>query len=308
MEGLPALAGVLEAGHEVAAVFTLADEQLGARSGPVDYGPLCERHGVPLHRIRNVNDEAAVALLAECALDYLFVIGWSQIVRPAAMATIRRGLIGAHASLLPHHRGSAPINWAVINGETSTGNTLIWLAEGVDAGDIIDQREFPIRPHDTCATLYERVAETNREMILELWPRLLQGAPPRRPQPPTDEPILARRRPEHGRIDWSQPARRIYDFVRALTRPYPGAFTELAGSRWSVWDAACLPDGVHGLRTEAGPGRILGPVHSPSAAASGLCVAAGEGAIVLLELQDADGRVLRGHELSSRDWAGQIFV
>src|SRR5438093_436529 len=106
------------------------------------------------------------------------------------------------------------------------------LAEAVAESAIIEQTASCITHYDTCASLYERVAASNRDMLLRVVPRLLAGERPGRLQPAGDEPLLPRRRPADGRIDWGQPARAIYDFIRALTRPYPGAFSWLAGRRW----------------------------------------------------------------------------
>src|SRR6185436_8787068 len=168
--------------------------------------PVCTRHGVPLHYIDNINSPDAMKVLAMLRPEVVFVIGWHQIVRPDALALASTGMIGAHASLLPHNRGSAPINWAIINGEKETGNSLIWLAPDVDAGDIIDQMAFPISDSDTCATLYRQVARTNKEMLLRQLPKLMRGERPGSPQIITDEPVLRRRRPADGLIDWSSPA------------------------------------------------------------------------------------------------------
>jgi methionyl-tRNA formyltransferase len=303
-EGFPALEALLERGTRVEAVLTLAPEQLAKRSGAVDYAPLAGRFGVPLHRVAKLNHPASAALLVGLSLDVAFVLGWSEIIHPPALTSCRLGMIGAHASLLPHNRGSAPINWALIRGETHWGNTLQWLADSVDAGDIIDQVAFPISDYDTCATLYEKVAASNRDMVLRLIPRLLAGERPGRPQPVSDDPILPRRRPEHGRIDWSQDARAVYNFIRALTRPYPGAFALLDGRRWRVWQAALFPGAAP---AGAAPGEVLGPVVSPSPDACGLAVACGRGVVILLELEDDDARVLRGPELSSQPWSGKVF-
>jgi methionyl-tRNA formyltransferase len=304
-EGLPAFEAVLEAGQRVHCAVTLTDGELAGRSGAADYGPACAAFDVPLRRIRNVNDEESIEFLREADLDILFVIGWSQIVRRPAMRTIRIGLIGAHASRLPHNRGSAPINWALIGGETEAGNTLIWLAEDVDGGDIIDTRAFPITVFDTCASLYEQVASSNREMILDLWPRLLRREFPRSPQPASDQPILPRRRPADGLLDWKLTNVEIYDKIRALTRPYPGAFTWLDGHKWMVWSASLLPAAV---RAEALPGQVVGSVSSPEPAACGLLVATGEGLLVALELEGPDGSVLRGPELAQCPLQGGIFT
>jgi methionyl-tRNA formyltransferase len=302
-EGRPALAGLLDAGAPLVAAITLKPELAAFRSGADDYRALCERSGLPLYEVANINDETSLQLLRELALDVVFVIGWSQILKPATLQSARIGMIGAHASLLPHNRGSAPVNWALIKGEQMTGNSLMWLAEGVDAGDLIDQTAFCISPYDTCATLYDRVAESNRDMLLRVLPRLLAGERPGAAQRHTNEPVLPRRRPSDGRVDWSQDGVTTYNFMRALTRPYPGAFSWLDKKRWTIWQAALLPGPIAGT-----PGEILGPVVCPDEAACGQVVACGAGAIVLLELQADDGEVLRGRRLSEQPWTGRVWT
>ena len=213
---------------------------------------------------------------------------------------------GLVASLLPHNRGSAPINWAIINGERSTGNTLIWLAASVDEGNIIAQREFTINAYDTCASLYDRVAETNRDMLLEVVPRLLAGETPGYPQHSTNEPVLARRRPKDGLVNWAQSGGEIYNFIRALTRPYPGAFSFLEGRRWTIWDAAVLPDCSSAAPMDAG--EIVGPVVSPVEKACGQVVSCGRGTVIVLSVQDDNGRLIHGRELSEQSWQGKRWA
>lgn len=305
MEGIPALQALLSQGIHLEGVITLNEEAIAKRSGLGDYASVVHDYRVPLHKVRSINDEESIALLKQMSLDLAFVIGWSQILRPETLATARIGMIGAHASLLPHNRGSAPINWAVIRGEKTTGNSLIWLSDSVDEGQIIDQVEFPITMYDTCATLYRRVAESNRQMILRALPRLFAGERIGWPQPHTDEPILPRRRPADGLIDWTVDARAVYDFVRALARPYPGAFSWLDGKRWLIWNCALLPQvSLRGLR----PGEIIGPVFCPEQSACGQMVACGEGAVVLSELEGPTGEILGGSALSDQCWKGKIWA
>jgi methionyl-tRNA formyltransferase len=306
-EGIPALDALLAAGAPVLAVLTLRPDLRAKRSGGGDYGPVCARYAIPLHEIANINDPDAQALLAELAPDVVFVIGWHQIVKPATLRLARIGMIGAHASLLPHNRGSAPINWAILRGEPETGNSLIWLAEDVDAGDVIAQTPFPITPYDTCATLYARVAESNRDMLIAVLPRLLAGERPCQPQIPTSEPVLPRRRPADGNVDWACPNRVVYDFVRGLTRPYPGAFSRLEGRQWRIWQAALLPAPPPDTPPPP-PGAVLGRVVSPVADACGQLVACGQGAVVLLEIEGEDGAVLRGRALSEQHWTGKRWT
>jgi methionyl-tRNA formyltransferase len=150
------------------------------------------------------------------------------------------------------------------------------------------------------------VAESNRDMLLRALPRLLAGDRLGVPQRHTNEPVLPRRRPSDGLVDWSGDSVTTYNFVRALTRPYPGAFSWLDKKRWTVWQAALLPGGgpIAGTR----PGEILGPVVCPDEAACGQVVSCGAGAIVLLELQADDGEVLRGRRLSEQPWKGRVWA
>jgi methionyl-tRNA formyltransferase len=304
-EGLPALESLLSAGIGVEAVLTLAEPQLAKRSGACSYDELCQRFGVPLHKIQHVNDPGSVALLRSLSLDVVFVIGWSQIVGREVLETARLGMVGAHAGLLPHNRGSAPVNWSIIRGERETGNTLMWLSEEVDRGVIIDQTAFPVTPYDTCATVYDKVTESNRDMILRLVAKLASGERPGRPQPATDEPLLPRRRPADGAIDWKRTSKQVYDFIRALTRPYPGAFSFLDGRQWLIWDAALLPG-----KPYAGtkPGCVVGPlVHPQPSHACGQVIACGEGAIGVMEIESPEGGILRGSGLSEQPWTGKIW-
>ncbi len=302
-EGLPAFRAVLENGVRIDAFITLVAEQAEKRSGSASYDDICSAFGVPVYRVRNINDPEAVDLLRSLKPDVAFVIGWTQIVRKAALSSARVGMIGAHASLLPHNRGRAPVNWALIRGEKETGNTLFWLSEGTDEGDVLYQTAFPITPYDTCDTLYRKVADSNREMILQAVQALASGDVPRRPQARNEEKTLPGRKPEDGLIDWTSTAEHVYNFIRALTRPYPGAFTFLDGERYLVWSAALFPlSNVIGT-----PGEVLGPVLSPEICACGQFVACGNGGIVLLELEDMRGNRFRGQELSNMQWKGKVF-
>jgi methionyl-tRNA formyltransferase len=304
VEGILALQSVLESGLRVEAILTLCKDRAALRSGSVDYGDLSRAYAVPLYEIANINDDDARDLLRRLALDIVFVIGWSQIVRPEVLSLARIGMVGAHASLLPRNRGRAPINWALIHGERLTGNSLIWLAESVDEGDIIAQTEIPITPYDSCRTLYEKVAESNIAMISDFLKRIGSGDRPGRPQNITNEPNLPGRRPEDGLLDWAGPAGDVYNFIRAVTRPYPGAFSFLDGRRWRIWESAVLPLSASHA---AAPGTVLGPVWSTVPSACGLAVACGEGMVTLLEIEDDEGTAILGNALSELRWTRKTW-
>jgi methionyl-tRNA formyltransferase len=303
-EGLLPLRSLLEQGVAIEGAITLTPAAAAQRSGAADYSGLCREFGVPLFEIEDINGEDGLAALRTLHLDLAFVIGWTQLVRPAARAQVRWGVIGAHASLLPRNRGRAPVNWALIRGERETGNTLLWLDDAVDGGEIIDQTVIPITAYDTCATVYARVAESTRDMVLKALPGLMRGARLGAPQPPAAEPLLPRRRPGDGLVDWSLSQAEVYDFVRALTRPYPGAFGWLDGRRWTLWHCASIA--TTGRRAGK-PGAVIGPVVSPVPHACGQLVQCGQGMVVLLEVESEDGQVLKGQELSDRLWTGRCW-
>jgi methionyl-tRNA formyltransferase len=302
-EGVDALRALVANGVNIVAVITLEDDLLARRSGAADFASIAAEFAIPLHRVRNVNAPDGVAVLKALDLDLLFVIGWSQVLSGPALASARLGVIGAHASLLPRNRGSAPVNWALIKGESLGGNTLIWLDESLDGGAIAAQGSFPITVFDDCATVYAKVSQLNTRMIVDFVHQLERGEARREPQPSTSEPELPRRRPEHGIIDWRWGAKRVYDFVRGQTRPYPGAFGHCGGRKFIVWTASLIP-----LKLTVKPGQVLGPVTSPVPQACGIAVGTGYGgAIVIHELEDEMGHVLCGRELAQFPLSAQFW-
>ncbi len=305
LEGLYALESLIERSIPIAAVITLNEVESTKRSGAVSYDNVCERANIPLHRIRHINDSESIELLTCLNPDLVVVLGWSQIISPEALAKARMGFVGAHASYLPHNRGSAPVNWSIIRGEEQGGNTLMWLAEGVDEGKIADQVTFAITSHDTCATVYQKVAAANQDMILRLILKLQAGERPARPQPETREPLLPRRRPKDGIVNWNGTAKQVYDFVRALTRPYPGAFSYLGGKRFTIWNASLLPGRPY---PEAKSGEVIGTTTDVEPCAGcGLVVACGEGAVALLEIEDEDGVLLSGKAFYKTNLADKVW-
>lgn len=297
-EGIPALEAVCAAEHDVVGMLTLRQSKADKRCGSGCYAAICEQHDVPLFEIDHVNDPEVVAELRSWNCDLLVVLGWGQILNAQVLSAARIGAVGAHASLLPHNRGSAPVNWAIIKGEQVTGNSLMWLSEGVDTGELIDQRAFEITPFDTCASIYDKVAESNRDMLLDLCLKLQAGERPGRPQRSTNEDLLPRRRPQDGQIHWNDSTANIYNMIRALARPYPGAFADVGGQRFIIWQAARLPI----QQRIAFPGTVLGPVYSPDPAACGQLIATADGAILLTEVEDRSGCILTGHQLSETKW------
>lgn len=274
------LKALLDTGVRIDAVYTMPPERADRIAGFRSFEDICAKHGVPLHHESDVNQESVANHLEALDPDIGFVIGWPRIIQPRLLNLPRNRCVGFHSSLLPKYRGSAPVNWGLIEGATEWGGTLMHLGEGVDTGDIIGFRRFPVSPDETCADVYDKVTEAAVELIREYVPRLADGSAPRVPQDEAQATIRPRRRPHDGLIQWTKPAGELHDWVRALTHPYPGAFTFLPdGRRLFVWKAE-LPAGALAHESTGQPGRILG--HVPY---EGVSVQTGQGALLLRRVQ-----------------------
>lgn len=170
--------------------------------------------------------------------DAFLVAGWYHMIpknwRELAPA------YGLHASLLPDYSGGAPLVWAMINGETKTGITCFQMDDGVDSGPIVGQREENIMPDDTISTLYARIEQQGLTLLHEVLPAIATGALDLRVQDESRRRVMPQRSPEDGRIDWNQDAEAIIRFIRAQTRPYPGAFTTLYRRDFHIWAATLV--------------------------------------------------------------------
>ena len=169
--------------------------------------------------------------------DLILALGWYYNVPKRARDFGPLGCLGIHASLLPKYRGGAPIPWAIINGEKETGVTLFHLVDDIDAGDIVAQGRFPIEEHDTCATVYEKAEMASVRILRECLPKIAAGRAQRIRQDHRQATVFPQRKPEDGLIDWSLTEKRIRDFIRAQTHPYPGAFFYAGDKKIVVWDA-----------------------------------------------------------------------
>ena len=198
---------------------------------------LARSHGVPAHDAAALGRERCRAALASLELDYIIAIKWRTMLPRSIVETARGGLIVFHASMLPRYRGFAPVNWPLINGERETGVSMFYAAEEMDAGDIIEQRARKISDEDDAGTLDAWLNETVETMLEENLPKLADGTASRVPQDHAQATYAIWRGPEDGRIDWSQPTRTIFNLIRGLTSPYPGAFSMLEGRKLVIWSA-----------------------------------------------------------------------
>ncbi len=273
--GRDCLEAAAEAGAEIVGIVTLPGPIDPNRSGQCSFDETAERVGAELVEARDVNSEETVAAVRALDPELIFVVGWSQLVREPLIALAREGVFGMHPTLLPRHRGRAPIPWAILTGLARTGVTLFEIVDATaDSGSIVGQVAVEIAPDETATTLFERIAAAHVELTREFVPLLLRRAAPRFPQDPSRASTWHKRTPADGIIDWETRAPYLYDWVRAQTRPYPGAFTFLGDEKLIVWAARPVE-----LDQDAPAGTVVGM------GVEGPVVACGEGGLVLEEIQ-----------------------
>lgn len=234
---------------------------------------------------RSMSDTGLLEAVAAWGGEAFLVAGWYHMV-PKTWRDLAPAY-GLHASLLPDYSGGAPLVWAMINGEAKTGITLFQMDGGVDTGPIVNQATELIRADDTIATLYARIEERGLELLAETIPQLADGSVILRPQPTEGRRVMPQRSPEDGRIDWAADAKSLERFVRAQTRPYPGAFSKLNGNVLTIWAAHSA--------THEGPDLPSGSIVERSGALAVIC---GEGVLLLDEI-DIGGRVFEGDRVAS---------
>jgi len=221
--------------------------------------------------------------------DFLFSFYYRLMLGAALLAIPRRGAFNMHGSLLPKYRGRVPVNWAIIHGETETGATLHEMMEKPDAGRIVDQEAVAILPDEPAVDVFGKVTAAAERVLRRSLPKLVDGSAVLRAQDLSQGGYYGGRRPEDGRIDWRAPAKRVHDLVRALAPPYPGAFTEVEGTRLRV------------LRTRRGAQKSGARAAAFLYAEGGRCYAAcADGEILELLDVELDGRPLSAQEFANR--------
>ena len=286
--GYACLDELFSLGANVTAVVTHRDDPREA----VWFRSVAERArsaGVPVLEPASVNSPEVIDEIARLAPDMILSFYFREILSRDILALPSQGALNLHGSLLPRYRGRCPVNWVLVHGETETGVTLHHMELRPDTGDIVAQRAVPIADEDTALTLNRKLGEAARALLRETFPRLVAGTAPRIPQDHTRASYFGGRRPEDGRIVWAQTAGQLYNLVRAVTHPYPGAFTSWRGQQLFVWSARAL-DEVSG----GAPGQVV------AVSSKGILVAAGVGALVLTQVQLAGADEEPAREFAAR--------
>lgn len=290
------LEALVRAGHQVAGAFSQPDKPVGRHQNKLQPTPVKEcaqAHGIPVYQPEKLRDGTALALLRELDPELIVAAAYGRILPDDILALPPKGCINVHSSLLPKYRGSAPINWAILNGDSETGVTIQEMVHDLDAGDVILQRATPIGAGENAADLYDRLALMGGEALVEAVARIEAGTAARTPQDhskATQAPMLSR---ALSPIDWTRPAQAVHDQVRGLY-PWPAASTDvISGDTVKIYRS-----GLPGKPASAFPGVIV------SADKQGIDIACGDGRVLrILELQAPGGKrmsaadYLRGHPI-----------
>lgn len=290
------LEALVRAGHQVAGVFSQPDKPVGRHQNKLRPTPVKEcaqAHGIPVCQPEKLRDGTALALLRELDPELIVAAAYGRILPDDILALPPKGCINVHSSLLPKYRGSAPINWAILNGDSETGVTIQKMVRDLDAGDIILQRATPVGADEDAAALYDRLALMGGELLTEAVAQIEAGTASYTPQDhaqATQAPMLSR---ALSPIDWTRPAQAVHDQVRGLY-PWPAASTDvISGDTVKIYRS-----GLPGKPASAFPGVIV------SADKQGIDIACGDGRVLrILELQAPGGKrmsaadYLRGHPI-----------
>lgn len=237
--GYVCLEELISADVEVLCLFTHPDdpgEEIWFRTPRL----LAEKRAIPVYEPPSLRDESWLKLLNDLAPDFIFSFYYRNLLPKEVLHTAKKEALNLHGSLLPRFRGRCPVNWVLVEGEEVTGVTLHVMEVKPDAGDIVAQKAVAITFEDTAHSLFLKMVVAARDLMRETLPTLKDGTYTRTPQTGPSS-YFGGRRPEDGHIDWQQDAKRIYNLIRAVTHPYPGAYTSMGGKKLYIWQATPAP-------------------------------------------------------------------
>ena len=240
---VPTLERIVDAGHRVSAVFTQPDRPKG-RGGQLSASPVKEaalRLGLPVHQPERIRHADVVEQLKQLNPDAMIVVGYGQIIPQSIIDIPKRGIINVHASLLPKYRGAAPIQWAVANGETSTGVTIMRIDAGLDTGDMLAKWETEIGSEENALELGIRLSDAGAKLLVDT----LRDNPTPVKQDPNQATLAPILKKEDGQIDWNWPAEKIFNRMRGFL-PWPGAYSYFRGQMFHIWKSRVSGEALQG--------------------------------------------------------------
>jgi UDP-4-amino-4-deoxy-L-arabinose formyltransferase/UDP-glucuronic acid dehydrogenase (UDP-4-keto-hexauronic acid decarboxylating) len=283
--GCAGIRALRRCGFDIQAIFTYTDdpqETIWFES----VADLALEFNIPVYAPDSINHPLWMEKIRALQPDFLFSFYYRDIIRQPVLDIPTRGCFNLHGSLLPKYRGRAPVNWVLVNGEQETGVTLHYMTEKADAGDIVCQRRVAISNDDTAIELNRKIVQAAGEMLDTYLPLLQAGKAPRQPQNHSEATYFGRRRPADGEIDWQKSSWEIHNLIRAVTRPYPGAFTYRGQTRLTLWKASSIDN----PSVEKPAGTVL--------STNPLVIACGQGALEVRVAQAGAGLDVRGAQLA----------
>lgn len=284
--GCAGIEALLNSGFDIAAVFTHADDPK-ENAFYASVAQLCANKGIPVHAPEDANHPLWIERIAKLDPEYIFSFYYRNLLSEPLLALAKKGAFNLHGSLLPRYRGRAPANWVLVNGETETGVTLHRMVKRADAGAIVAQQRVAIERSDTGLTLHAKLRTAASDLLRDTLPNMLQRKITETPQDESKATVFGRRTPADGKLVWAKPAEELFNLVRAVTRPYPGAFCAVGEHKLIVWSAEV----VKGNEGQA-PGRVI--------SVDPLRIACGQDSLVINAGQRNDnGLYLSGPQLAN---------
>ena len=286
---VPSLEALLAGGYKVVGVITQPDRPQGRKRilTPTPVKEAALRHGLPVLQPQKMRAPEAVEELAALRPDLIVTAAYGQILPKAVLDLPKFGCLNVHGSLLPTYRGGAPIQRSIINGEKETGVTLMYMAEGLDTGDMIEKVVVPIEDEDNSGTMFEKLSVAGAKLLMEQLPLILNGTAKRIPQNDAEASYAPNLSREDERIDWTASSRDIFNRVRGLV-PFSGAFTLWNDEVFKIWSIA-KPSGS-ASSSDVAPGTVL------DLSAQGIEVKTGDGSVWLTRVQPAGKKAMEASE------------
>ena len=271
------LSAILSNGWDVSIVFSYEDSKEKYYSDIASFANLTKRYGIKHVQVDNINDSENIKILQEINPDLILVMGWSQLLSNEIIKIPKLGVIGSHPTELPKYRGRAPLPWTIIKNLKESALTFFYIDEGIDDGDILDQRKFDISKKDDATSIYKKMTNLGKEMLLDNLLILKDGKGIRKKQNQNEFiENWPKRTMEDGKINWNDSAEEIHNLVRATTHPYPGAFTKFKNQKLIIWKSEFLNN------TNSNPG-IIKEINNDN-----ILVGTGKGILKILKISYQD--------------------
>ena len=290
------LEAILKGGFRIEVVFSYNESKKKNYSDYISFDEITKKYKIKHVKVMNINDRNNIELIKKIQPDLILVMGWSQLLKHEILKIPQIGVIGSHPTELPKYRGRAPIPWTILKELKKSAETFFWIEEGTDNGDILDQEIFLIDVDEDARSLYDKIIDLGKKMILRNLKLIEQGKIIRKKQDSTKfVEYWNKRNVEDGKINWTCLSNDIYKLIRATTEPYPGAFTFFRNGKVKIWKASLT------AQVSSKPGKII-QINN-----LGVFVGTGDNMIILQDISFEDGIQIKANEFFSDNDIGYVL-